>query len=198
KAPRHRDGDARRLALDQIGGGGEFVGEDGHGDVQRPAIGIGAAAQVVDELDARRADGGVGLADAPGAAEGVGDDEPEAFAGFLPQAGAQGARRGVGVARQAQGEAIGHVGGVEPGGGHDEALAGFDDFRRPARMGAFGYDPDRILLDGDFTGGERHLHALGFRDDLGGDDEDIAIFQRGLGIGGGHGFDGVGDDRDEV
>src|SRR5690606_13258903 len=67
-----------------------------------------------------------------------------------------------------------------------------------AGMHAFGDDAHRIGGDGLFALGGGHLHALGFADDLGGDDEDVAGSEGKVGIGGGLGLDGGGDQGDEI
>ena len=79
------DGNRRAsgLSLHKVGSCSELVGDARHRHHERPALGIRAAAQVVEHSDAGRADRGIRLALAPRAPEGVADDDADLGAGCL-------------------------------------------------------------------------------------------------------------------
>ena len=66
------------LVADEVGGGGRLVGDRDLGRLERAAAGVAAPAPVVERRDAGAADRDLGLAEAPGAAEAVGDDRRDA------------------------------------------------------------------------------------------------------------------------
>ena len=81
----HRDRDAGELALHQIGGGGDLVG-DGHlGDEEFVAVRVVGARVAVQHRQPGGADRGVGLPVAPGPPHGVGDDDADRDAEPLAQ-----------------------------------------------------------------------------------------------------------------
>ena len=84
----HRHGG--QLALDQIGGRGDLVGHRDLGDHQLVAVLVDGARIAVQHGQTRRADGGVDLAVAPGAAHRVGDDHGDGDTQPLAQSGPQG------------------------------------------------------------------------------------------------------------
>jgi hypothetical protein len=59
------------------GGGGELVGGGGGGDLKFAAAEVGFAAQVADGCDSCASEGDIYEAFAPGATEGVADDDGE-------------------------------------------------------------------------------------------------------------------------
>ena len=73
----HRDRDAGQLALHQVGRRGDLVGDGDLGDEQFVAVPVVRPGVAVQHRQARGADGGVGLAVAPGPAHGVGDDHAD-------------------------------------------------------------------------------------------------------------------------
>ena len=76
--PAHeRDGHLPRLALDQVAGGRDLVGDRGDGDVEGVAPRVRLAAVVAHRQHAGRADRGVGLPGPPRPAQGVGDDDAD-------------------------------------------------------------------------------------------------------------------------
>ena len=88
-AAHDRDGDAGELALDQVGRGGDLVGDRDHGDVQRVPVGVDHAARVEQRAETGDADSRVGDAFAPGAAHRVADDHAEVDARALADRVAQ-------------------------------------------------------------------------------------------------------------
>ena len=66
--PDDRDRDPGELALDQVTGGGEFVGDGDLGDLEDVAVGVGAPARIGQRGQPGHADGRVGDAGPPRAA----------------------------------------------------------------------------------------------------------------------------------
>ena len=134
--------------------------------MQRPPIGIIGAAQVVCQLHTGGADGHVGLANTPGAANGVGDDDADVHAEPLAQTHAEPTGGRVWIGGEAQGSAFGDIGHVDASGGHDQALAGFDNAERATGMYALGHHAHRVRGNRLFAFGRGHLHAFSLGDDL--------------------------------
>ncbi len=86
---------AVELALDQVGGRGELVGDRRGGDRQLVAVLVGAPGVVVQHVEAGGADRDVGLPVAPGPAGGVGDQHRDVAPGASrrPARGAVAPRR---------------------------------------------------------------------------------------------------------
>ncbi len=167
------------LALDQVPGGGQLVGGGDHRRAERVAVRVGAAAQVVQDAYAGRADRHVRQPGAPGPPEGVGDEDAHVHAEQLPQSGAQGGGRGVRVLGQQQYRAGLGVGGVDAGRGHDQALPVLDDPQRaPARDDPYGLGVYRLL-----AGVGPDDPALRLGDDLRGDQQDVPVAQARLCVG---------------
>ncbi len=167
------------LALDQITRGGEFVGESDGGDEQLVALRIVRAGVAVQDRQARRADRGVGLADAPRAAHRVGHDDgdghPEQRVQLLTQRGGA----GVGILGEQREFAGVDVGTVDPGCGLDDA----EPVLRDERASLAGQHTDRLLGDQAAAhgvacvgvGGGLDDSPFDLRDDLAGDHEDVAV-----------------------
>ena len=160
-------------------------------DVELVAVGVDLAPVVEQGGQPGRADGDVGQPLAPGPAERVADDDADVHAEQLGQPGAEGAGRGVAVLGEEHQQVLGHVRGVDPGGGQDPALPRLHDRQRTAA----GDDADRLLLDGVEAGGlpvgagrDVHQPVLDLGDDLRGDDDDVAVGQPGR-----RGGDGAGE-----
>ena len=93
-------GSARDLSHDELGGGGQLVGGGNDGGGEDVAVGVGLAAIVNRRLEAGDADGDVGQSFAPGASEGVGDEDGDGGAGAAGDLFAKTEGGGVGVARE--------------------------------------------------------------------------------------------------
>ena len=113
QAAQHRERPSRELALGQLGGARDLVGDRGRGDGQGVAVRVDPPAVVVEDDEAGGPDGDVGLALAPGPAGGVGDDDGDVGAGPLQQGGPERAGGGVGVDGQEHDVARRHVGRVD-------------------------------------------------------------------------------------
>ena len=181
-AAQQRRRDPARLALDQVGGGGDLVGHGGLGDLQDAPVVVGAAAVIGDRAHPGQPDGRVGLAQPPGPPEGVGDHDHDVGPGQLAEPGPQGGGGGVGVGRgQDQAVAAG-VGRVDEGVGANDAMPVLGD----DQVAAPGDDPDGLGRDGGLRDGEPRLRvggqldqaALGLGHDLRGDGEHVAVGQR--------------------
>src|SRR6266446_2489331 len=70
--------DALRLAHEETGSGGELIGDGENGGGERLAVAIRRVAQIMENGNARRANGHVGQTKTPGAAEGVANDDGHA------------------------------------------------------------------------------------------------------------------------
>ncbi len=185
-------GDSVELAHDEAGRGGEFVGDGDGGGAKFAALGVFEAAIVEHGVDSCDADGDVDGAFAPGAAEGVGDDDSNVYAQCFLQASSQVAGGGVGVEGEKDNHvAAGGVGGVDAGVGATEAVSGFGDDDAVVHADdspAFAEDDFGVagvffVEGGDFYCEGRGSHvvevdeaAFGFGDDFLGDDEDVAVF----------------------
>jgi hypothetical protein len=130
-------------------------------------------------VHARGADRVVGLAVAPGASEGVGDQHADLDPEAAAKRGGEAAGGRVGVLRQKEDRAVRGVGGVDAGGRRHHAEPVLHDARDAAgRAGARGDDAHRL-------GGDRVLAvvggddaSLGLRDDLRRHHEDVAVGER--------------------
>ena len=165
-------GTPERLALDQVRGGGDLVGDRVQGDLQRVAEAV-LGAPVVDEgPHARGADRGVGLADPPRPAERVGDDDPDGGAGPVAQRLAEPPRGLVRVLGQQHHRARRGVGGVDTRRGEHQALPGLDD----AGVAAPRDHPDRLSVDRGLAVAVDDP-ALRLAHDLRRDHDDVAVSQ---------------------
>lgn len=173
QAAHHRDRQARRLALHQVARGGQFIGGGDDGGAERIAVRVLAAAQVVEHPHPGGPDRHIGEAVAPGTPEGVRDDDAHLDAQRVPQPPADDPRRTVGVLRQQQHGPGRGVGGIDTGGGHHQALLVLDDPEGAAPR----HHPYRLRVDRRLAVLGLHDAALGLRDDLGGDEDDIAVRQ---------------------
>ena len=116
------------LGPDQIGGGGELVGDGDPSRAQLPAGRVAAATPVVERFEAGAADGDVDLAVAPRAAEGVGDQDRGGSTAQLGEASPDAAGGAIGVGgEENERVGVGGVGGVDPGVGADKAVMGDGD-----------------------------------------------------------------------
>ncbi|MCO5606194.1 hypothetical protein L7F22_060381 [Adiantum nelumboides] len=187
RAAQHRDRQPAELALHQVRGRGDLVGDGDLGDEQVVALAVDGAGVAVQHRQPGRADRDVGLADPPAAPQGVGDDDADLDPEPLPQPAAEPGRAGVRVGGQ-QGELVAaDVGAVDARGGlHDAELPGHD--QRPALAGhhALGLLVDQpaaqrvaLLL----VGGGRHQPALDLGEHLAGDHHDVAVAQPGHPLG---------------
>ena len=177
-AAHDRDRDARRLAHDQLGGGGELVDHRDLGDLHLAAVGVGRAAQVEDGADARAADGDVGEPAPPGATEGVAHDHGDVDAGLRLEAVADAPGRAIGVLGQQGGVTALDVGQVDAGvGAHEAVLRLADDEVAAAAQHAHRLALDERLVAQRIVGIDGFEHALGLRHDLLGDHHDVAVLQ---------------------
>ncbi len=168
------------LALHQVGCGGQLVGQRPRGDGQGPAVGVGPATQVVQDLHPRSPEREVDLPRPPRTAGRVAEHHAEPPApGPGDQGGTKGAGRGVGVGRQQQ-EAVGAagVGGVDTRRCHDGAGDGVHDPGHPVTRTPLGHDPSGLTVDDGLpVGAGVGPQAQRLRDDLAGDDEHVTVGQ---------------------
>ena len=177
----HRHRDAGQLALHQVGGGGDLVGDRDLGDHELVAVHVVRTGVAVQHRQTRRADRGVDLAVAPGPAHRVGDDDADGHAEPLAQAGAQ--RRGAAVGVDGQQRQFGRadVGAVDAGGGLHETEVVLGDQRaalagqHPDRFFVDQLAPQRIPLLGILRRG--HDAALALGQHLAGDHHDVVVAQ---------------------
>ena len=179
--PHHRDRDAAELALDQIGGGGELVGQRHLGDVQLVALDVHGAAVAVQHRESGSADRRVRLPHAPAAAHRVGDDHGDVHAEQSVQRRAQAGGAAVRVGRE-QGQLVAaHVRAVDAGGGlHHPELVRDDQGlpaagQHPLALGVDELAAQHVARLG--VGGCGHEPALDLGHDLAGDDHDVAVGQ---------------------
>ena len=177
KAANERNGQVRRLALHQVGGGRDLVRDRRGGDFERTPVGVGAAAQVVEHADAGGANGGIRLSDAPRPAKGVGDHHADGRVEAFPERLRQDQSRRIRVLRQQQHRAVRRVARVDTGGSHHQPEPVLHDTGEPAWVRPGGDDAHRLCGDGVLTGRGADGAALGLGDDLRGDGEDIAVLQ---------------------
>ena len=121
-------GTPARLVADEVRRRRRLVGDRDLGRLERAAAGVGAAAPVVERGDAGAADRDLGLAEPPGAAEAVGDDDayPPRRCGLDLGPDPPGGCIGV-LGQQRDRARLGQVRAVDPGVGADEAMVGLDD-----------------------------------------------------------------------
>ena len=188
------DGIAGALRAREVGRGGDRVGGREDGGVQLAPAAVRAPAPVVERSQAGDADGGIELAEAPGAPEAVRDHDRRARAGHAREACPQRARGGVGVEREQDEDTVrGGVGLVDPGVRADEAVVRADDQDAALRAQQLGrLVEDRLHVTGILAvprceferargGGDlvqASQPALGFGDDLVGDHDDVAVGER--------------------
>ena len=171
-------------------------------------MGVVLAHVADDGIDPGDADGDIDLGLAPGTTEGVGDDDGDLVA-ELAEAGAQAAGAGVGVDGEEDGAAL-RAGArlVDAAVSADETVAGFGDedgtdlADDALRLPQDELDDSGLFLPalGEVAGEGGGLHgievdgaAFGLGDDLGGDDDDVAVGE-GYAAGGGR----LHDHRSEV
>ena len=174
QSAQHRDRSAAQLALDQVGGRGQLVGQGHRGHRELVAVVVDLPGVRRQHPDPGRPDRVVGLAEAPGPARGVGDDHADVAADGLAESGGQPLGGGVRVDGQQQDPAGLDVGGVDSGRGQGEAGVGPDD---PHRTALRDHGPGR-LGDGRLAVGGVGVPVLGLADDLGRDHDDVARLQR--------------------
>ncbi len=138
---------------------------------------VRAAAQVVEDADARGPDRHVGEPVPPGAPEGVGDDHADVHAQRVAEPLADAPRGGVGVLGEQQHGPGRRVGGVDARRRHDQALTVLDDAQRAAS----GHHPHRLRVDRGLPVGGLDDAALGLGHDLGRDEQHVSVGQPGLG-----------------
>ncbi len=144
------------------------------------------------------ADRRVGLPVPPGPAHRVGHHDRHLDAQPFPDAGPEPRGAGVRVLREQRDLVGGDVGGVDPGGGLHDAQPVLRDEAVPEP----GDHRDRLLADqfppGGLAGlrvaGNGHQPALGLRDDLAGDHDDVVVPQPGGRSGDQRGQVGTGPD----
>ena len=78
-------GSACRFIHEEACGGGEFIGDRQDCGAEKFAMAVARAAQIDERGHALRADGYVGEAQTPRAAERIADDDSETLAGLLAQ-----------------------------------------------------------------------------------------------------------------
>ena len=189
------------LTRDQIGGGGDLIGQRRHSGHERSAEKVRLSAAIDQGRQASHANGRAHRAQAKRTPHGVADDHADVCAGSLAEPGAQALCASVGILGQEQhpGPAAGCCAGrlrvalVDPRVGRDEAQPVAHDqrvARRPRDGRALAQDElDQagILLDlpGQLLrprrrghGREVHVAALGARQELGHHDDDVAIRER--------------------
>lgn len=177
--PHDRDRQPVRLALHQITGRGQLVRGGDHGRAQRIAVRVAAAPQIVQHPHPGRADRDIGQPVAPRPPEGVRDDDADIDAERVPQPLPDRPRRGVRVLGQQQDRPGGSVRGVDPGGGHDQALPVLHDPQRAAPR----HHPYRLGVDRRLPVGGLDDPALRLGDDLRGDEQYVTVGETGLGGG---------------
>src|SRR6266852_138506 len=180
------------LAHKEAGGGGEFIGNGEDGSRERLAVAIACAAQIMQDGDAGRADGNIGQAEAPGAAEGVADDYGDAFAGSFVERGSETFRRLVGIpGEQGHGVVARNVRMIHARVGTDVAMACFGNQYRiaadetPRFIQDYFHEPripflpfgDGLSLGRRLDRGQPDHRAFGLRNNLLRDDEDVAVFE---------------------
>ena len=171
--PAHdRDRDLPRLALHQVRGRGDLVGDGGDGDLQDVAERVGLAAVVPHRGEAGRADRVVGLPGPPRPAHRVGDDHADAYAGAVVQRLAEPPGGLVRVLGQQDDGPRGGVGLIHAGRRQHQSVPGLRD----GGGAAPGDHPHCLGLDG-LLPGDGYDPALRLAHDLRRDDEDVARAQ---------------------
>ena len=156
-------GSASGFAHEKTGGGGEFIGDGKDRGAEKLAMAVARAAKIDESGNAGCADGDVGEAEAPGAAEGVADDDGEALAGSSAKSGGEAAGGAIGIFGQERDEiAAGDVRMVDACIGADETVMSFNDedalrANDAAGLAQNGFDETRIVRhffgEGDGLGG---------------------------------------------
>ena len=169
---------------------------------------IACAAEILQRFDAVGANGDVGEAEAPGAAESVGDDYGDFFLGELAESLSDFFGAGVGVfGKEGDDVLAGDVGLVDAGVGADETVMGFYDQDGMFADDAAGFaeddfDQSRIFAaavvvrgGGEIDGalrwsdcGQVDEAVFGFGDDFLGENEDVVLLE------GNFGFFGCGEE----
>ena len=91
------DWSAFGFAHEEAGGRGEFVGDGENGGLQLLAVTVALAAEIAKNWNARSADGDIGEAKTPRAAERIADDNGDSFVRKFCEAGGESLRRFVWV-----------------------------------------------------------------------------------------------------
>ena len=183
-------GHATEVALHEFARAGQLIGAADGLDEELVAVGVVLADVADDRVDPGDTDGDVDLGLAPGAAEGVGDDDSDIVA-ELAEAGAQAASAGVWVDWEEDGASLGPGAGlVDAAVRADEAVAclgdehGADLSHNALRFLQHKFDDAWLLLPtlrellgegGGRDGIEIDGAPLGLGDDLGGDDDDVGV-----------------------
>ena len=115
------------LALHEVGRTRDLVCRGRHGDVEAAASGIRAAAQVVQDVDARGADRDIRLAFPPWPAERVGHHDTDGHPEALAQRDRDRPRGRIRVDRQQQHSTLGGIARVDAGRGRNDAEPVFDN-----------------------------------------------------------------------
>ena len=158
---------------------------------------VAGAAEVLHRRDTVGADGYVGQAEAPGAAEGVGDDYGDFFSSELAESLRDFFCAGVGIFGEEGDDGFARdVGLVDAGVGADEAAVGFDDedgmfADDAAGLAEYEFDETGIFagavvagrgseIDGALRGsdcGRVDEAVFGFGDNFLGQDEDVVLLE---------------------
>lgn len=121
-------GELSGLGHEEAGGGGEFVGYSEDRGLEALVGVITGAAEIEKSGDAGGADGDIGEAETPGAAESVADDYGDLFFCAAAESGGESARGFIGIFWEHGDEIFaGNIGVVDAGVGTDEAVMSFDD-----------------------------------------------------------------------
>lgn len=178
QAADHCDRDPAELALHEVRSGGEFVGDRDVGHAKGIAVLVDGPVVGVPHGHARGADGDIGLAGAPGAAHGVGDDDGD-VAARGSELGAQACGTRIGIEGEQRELIGGDVGAVDTGRGLDKTVAvGGDGELAPTRDDADGFgldEPTTQSIAFGRVGGCRHHPALDFGEDLARHREHVAV-----------------------
>ena len=179
--PHHGDRHRGQLALHQIGGRGDLVGDGDLGDDQFVAVPIVFARVAVQHRQPGRADRDVGLTGAPGAAHGVGDHHTHAHPESLTQLLHQPSRTAVGIDGQQRQFGGVDIRAVHPGRGLHQTQRVLGDQRAPLA----GQHPHRLGVDQPAPQRVPQLRigrcvdhpALTFGEHLAGDHDHIVVVQ---------------------
>src|SRR6266849_1913995 len=122
--------DRRAFGLfhEEAGGGGELIGNGEYRCGERLSVAIARAAKIDEYGHTRRANSHIGQAQTPGPAEGVTDDDGDAFAGALTKSGGEFFCGTVRMAWEQSYKIVARdIGMVNAGIGADETMTGFRD-----------------------------------------------------------------------
>jgi hypothetical protein len=171
------DGDRTvvELALDEVGGCRELVGDGDDRHLQRAAERVHPPGVVVEHGHPGCADGDVSHAQSPRPAHGVRDDHRDVRPRGRPERGTDAPRRGVGVLRQQDDIPGLDIAGIDAGSSHHEPVMRLHD-ARVAAWRLLGRDHARGLGTNRLVARHRSDRApLRLGHHLAGDDDDVAI-----------------------